>query len=188
MSIERLTQLIKPPFQPIEPGTEERFIDEQELERGVKFPEDYRKFVVAYGSGVLAHFIRVINPFAPSWYLTMECQASCIEDACKKNPDFKYEIFPPKKGLVPWAVNNDGSWCCWLWKGAVDRWPVLIVGLDGRTSGPFKTTMTGFLVDILTRKTRCELWPADFPNPGGSDLIFEAGEATNTPIEAHANL
>src|SRR6266404_2309328 len=118
MSMADLKKLVTPPAKPFEVGTLSQW-QKYEQKLGTRLPDDYRKFVFAYGSGLFAGFYRVYNPFAASEYIALLSQ---VERVCGYNREsqrsfpkrFPYPYFPELGGLLPWGNDENGNDYFWL--------------------------------------------------------------------------
>lgn len=173
MSISQLKQLISPPANPLEVGTTSQW-NEFEQTLGLTVPTDYKKFVFTYGTGLLANFYMVYNPFSASPYISFLSVATTVCDNNRESqsfyPDrFPYAYYPKPGGLLPWGRDENGNDYFWATQGAPDSW--IVVQDDNRGDGikTHPTTMTQFLVAILNK--RIEPLASNYPKE--KDFTFE---------------
>jgi hypothetical protein len=140
-----------------------------EEEVGAKLPADYKDCVREYGSGVLADFIRIFNPFSASEYTNLVASVNRIGQICRQLKEsegsrFPFDIFPTSPGLLPWGTDDNGNWYFWLTEGAPNDWPVVVGAGRNPRWQRFDCSMTTFLTKALKREIVCKLWPSDFPD------------------------
>jgi len=156
MSLLKLKELVAPPPRPFEAGSLAEWpAVEQKL--GLSLPVEYRDFILTYGTGQFANFYLIYNPFSVSEWVNLH---TCVERLCNTAREFKrdwpetipYQIFPDRRGLLPWGGDDNGNYYYWLTEGPPDSWQV--VSDEGRGEGfrEYGRCMTDFLCEILTGK------------------------------------
>jgi hypothetical protein len=169
MSIQELIPVIPPPEQPVESGDRSMW-KEIEENLGTLLPRDYKDFVHTYGTGKLADFIHVFNPFAKDEYVSLLPCVKRLSSILRQLKDFEtdlfpYHIYPDSPGLLPWASDENGNWYFWLTRGKPDDWPTVLRGGRSPNWEEFTFSMTSFLARSLSQSIPCPLWPNDFPDP-----------------------
>lgn len=166
--LEILTSIVTPPVHPSEVPTHPDW-EKIEKQLGLTLPVDYRDFVQRYGSGLLANFIRVFNPFSSFEYLALIPSVHRISDirrtlkSTEGDEEVPYIVYPDAPGLVPWGNDENGNTFYWLTSGAPDRWPTVVGEGRGRRWERFELPFTLFLAKTLTKEIECPIWPDDFP-------------------------
>ena len=133
-------------------------------------PQEYKMFIDTYGTGSISEFIHVFNALEEGegglFY-----EATIIRDAYnhlrEKNPEsFKLEIYPDKKGLLPWAITDNGDQLLF----DSERNVVVVIGdgLSDLESEEYRMGIVEFLYKLLVRQIQCTSLPNDL------DSIFEA--------------
>jgi hypothetical protein len=177
MAVAELIAILKPPAVPSEvPKSLNWTAIEAQL--GVSLPPDYRDYVEIYGSGLLANFIRVFNPFSASEYLAL---IPCVRAICETRRKLKqsegdkevpYDVYPDFPGILPWGNDENGNTLYWLTKGRASEWPTVVGEGRGRRWQEFTLPTTSFLAKILTGEVKCDIWPQSFPvRP--DDYVFQ---------------
>ncbi|MBL8796274.1 MAG: SMI1/KNR4 family protein [Planctomycetia bacterium] len=172
MSLQEMLDIILPPAKPLQVGTK-RQLEAIEKRIGIQFPEDYKDFIFRYGSGNVAGFFSVLNPFSESWQHEIRTRCENLRSVKKKKEtEVPFPIFPEKEGIFLWGADSNASEYYWLTQGKPDDW----LTLKNHEAGPpwfqFKLPMTTFLAKVLTNRLK-RFWPGD-PQPFGKDeLAFE---------------
>jgi hypothetical protein len=167
--------IVAPPDEPYRIGNGKLW-DQVARKLGLELPSDYREFVEAYGSGSLAGFIQVYNPYSESPYSLLEriekvCQVYRSLKSSEGDRQVPFPIHPDRPGLLPWAQNDVGNYMFWLTEGAPEKWPVVLS--QGRSDKweRFDMGMLTFLIKALTHGLKSKIWPDDFPDPD-SPIVF----------------
>lgn len=178
MSLTELTSLISPPQTP---RNVPESIDWSTIEAklGLKLPLDYKRYIETYGSGLLAEFIRVLNPFDRDKYINLLKCSQSITSMFRTFPrgehsdKIPYPFYPDHSGLLPWGNDENGIYIFWLTEGAPTKWPTVVADIRGPRWQRFDLPMTRFLTKIITKEVRCRLWPKDFPGKKDT-LVFNS--------------
>jgi hypothetical protein len=160
MSISELVDLVKPPNTLIERG-EPALWQAVQSDLGLRLPNDYYEYGLAYGSGSMANgFMLLFNWAAPHYrdYIGMETKV--IRDA-GTSLSRQVKVFPETPGLFPWGRDENGSSFCWLTTGDPVDWSVVIQSRDGKEFH-YSLSMTTFLVNIFLNRLRCPVWHEPF--------------------------
>ncbi len=157
MIIDPLLTILKPPPTPQEIGSA--------TERGrvgglfgEVLPGDYMKFIELYGTGSIARWLGVLNPFAANGnqnllVFGLKLLASLRTVKTEFPDDIPYPLFYEPNGLLPWGTSIDGDIFCWSTCGLSGHWTVTIIG---RHTGneDFPMSMTQFLFQCLSGNIR----------------------------------
>jgi hypothetical protein len=124
--LEILKQLIPPPEEPVCPDGDWRAI---EVQLGIEFPDDYKRFIADYGSGSLQSFLHIWN------YLALPAEQDPKEIIQQITTEYEYDqaagydinfvAYPEPGGLIPFASTDDGNYLNWRTAGAPDDWSVV---------------------------------------------------------------
>ena len=175
MSLEELSRILPPPKKPLQVGTLKQW-KAIEQKTGIQFPEDYKDFIFAYGSGGVAGFLGVFNPFAPRWTEELRWRMENWRSTKVPYPDeVPHPIFPDVGGVFPWGADDNGNEYCWLTKGQPASWITLRNHESGAPWDRFKYPMTTLLAKVLSNKLP-RFW-------GGSRDPFTKDELTFVPVD-----
>lgn len=127
--IESLVKQVTPPKVSFQPSAEDWRIVEEKL--GTGLPEDYKRIVELYGDFYWAEFLRVLNPFSENKNLNLFMRSEIILDAERESraqfPDYyPLNLYPEEKGLLPFAITDNGDTAFWITNGAPERWAILV--------------------------------------------------------------
>ncbi len=183
MALRDVTSLVAPPARPTAvPARPDWARVENKL--GQRLPRDYKSFVMTYGSGNFAQFIRVYNPFSRDEYGSLLKSANRVCDIYREIKQIEgceqflpFPLYPEKGGLLPWAVDDNGNWLFWLTEGSPSRWPTVVAAGRDKRWQKFDFPMTTFLGKILRKEIRCKIWPRDFPSKARSFRFEPFGRA-----------
>lgn len=166
MAIEDLRTILLPPAAPIEAGPADWNKVEGEL--GTPLPADYKAYIETYGSGHVADFIWVFNPFARRDNITLQVQVErqlgvleeLVADSGWKLP---YPLFPKPGGLLPLGMTDNGDVIHWHTTGQAGDWTIVVNDARSPDCVEHDTGLVGFLTMILRRDEHCAMFPASFP-------------------------
>jgi hypothetical protein len=140
------------------------------LEAQIKLPTDYKQFLSLFGTGVLAEFFYVWNPFSNvqgmNWLAEHRKAISDIETLMFTASDLYRDwiLFPQKNGLLPWGKTGNGDLLFWTTSGTPDHWGIAVS--DG-SPDMWKSTenLSSFLWGSLAVTNYCPQLPnlADRP-------------------------
>lgn len=167
MSIEALAQLIPPPPFPKENGAHQSWVP-VESKLGLRLPSDYKQFIAVYGSGSIAGFISLFNPFTNNRYIRLLDQIEDRTEAAKAmkplfSVQFPFDLYPQTRGLLPFAATGNGDCLYWLTEGDPDSWSVIVVDSREPEWERFNMNTTTFLAEIISKKRLCSIFPRSFP-------------------------
>ena len=167
MALSELLKIVTPPDNPKEvPAKPNWAAVEKKL--GLQLPDDYKRYVTKFGSGLLGEFVCVLNPFSKmegvEFFSGADLLLSTIREL-KRTEGEKYvpfDLHPESPGLLPWGGDENGNSLFWLTRGARNKWPVVVcAGRDNR-SQLFEMGMTAFLTRTFTGEVKCKIWPKPF--------------------------
>jgi hypothetical protein len=167
MSIDRLKTLLPLPTERPPKHEPEAWAS---VERTLTpLPADYKDFIDEYGPGYVSEFIWVLSPFIENEYYNLmrqtELQLGALRELkAKHKNEVPYDLFPAKGGLLPFALTDNGDVLYWKTDGEPASWSVAVNASRDPECEEFRTDMTDFLADIITRKRACRIFPNDFPS------------------------
>jgi hypothetical protein len=164
MVIDPLLTILKTPATPHESGTAEGWGDVGRRIGEVP-PGDYMKFIELYGTGTIADWLTVLNPFAANRHQNLfvagfEFLAALREIKGQFLEEVPFPLFYEPQGLLPWGISIDGDIFCWSTRGLSGHWTVTVIG---RHTGneEFPMPMTQFLFEALSGRVRPRCFPSD---------------------------
>jgi hypothetical protein len=165
MSIDALRRVLPPPATPVEVQVPRDGWEAVERSLGTALPEDYKLFLAIYGTGSVADFIWVSNPFSVlrPWFpwlsAALWAEHATAEGRGGRSPSFP--LFPAPNGLLPWGHTDNGNKLFWVTEGAPADWVVLVTSPRGGTEDLVLASMSQFLTDICSGEYRCPEFPDD---------------------------
>ncbi|MDC9616144.1 SMI1/KNR4 family protein [Xenorhabdus khoisanae] len=167
MSIERLKNILPLPVHPNENGEGEKWllIDEQHV-----FPKDYIDFITQYGTGRIADFITIFNPFSADDDLNFFKQKEWIiedfQSLVESDPDYyPFILYPDTNGLLPVGVTDNGDYIFWIVSSDdSDSWNIAVIAARAPEVEYRQESFTDFLAGVLSRKIQCMSFPDSFPS------------------------
>jgi SMI1-KNR4 cell-wall len=167
MSIERLLAILTPPPAPAETPPREGW-HEVESRIGTALPGDYKAFVERYGTGSIDSFLWIFNPFSRNEHVNLIAQVQTQLDALRAlrdefGEDLPYSLYPDDGGLLPFAATDNGDVLHWKTEGTPDEWTVVVNDSRAPEYEEFRSGLTDFLSNLLTRAEACRIFPSGFP-------------------------
>jgi len=169
MLINKLVTILAVPFVSSDSGKGMKW---PMIENGLPFPSDYIEFINEYGSGRIADFIVIFNPFSKNEDVNFfEQYKFILEDLnylIKSDKDYyNYQLYPKDNGLIPLGVTDNGDYLFWVVnsKDNSELWTVAIIAARSPEVEYFDGGLTYFLEGLLKNKIKCKSFPDDFPPP-----------------------
>jgi hypothetical protein len=133
--LEALTRLMSPPDEPLDPGEPDAW-PAIELQLGLRLPSDYKAFIATYGSGAIADFINVFNPFSENPHVRLVDAAESVAATYREIRAFEhipFPIHPEPGGLLPWGSSDNGDVLFWVADppDAPDEWSIAVSEVRG---------------------------------------------------------
>jgi hypothetical protein len=99
---------------------------------GIDLPTDYREFLSFFGTGVLADFFYVFNPFSRvrgmNWFEEIAVTTFVFNVLISHSPELyrHWRFFPQPGGLLPCGKTGNGDFLFWSTEGSALSWPICI--------------------------------------------------------------
>ncbi|OAH97874.1 SMI1/KNR4 family protein [Methylomonas methanica] len=173
MTIERVKSILSPPSRPTDVPKND---DWQEIEArmGTLLPSDYKEFVNKYGTGRIANFLWIFNPFSRNENLNLETQLDRQRDVFADLESFgevlPYKLFPKDGGIFPFAMTDNGDVLFWRTCGNPDQWSLVVNDARSPEWQEFALPFGEFLFELLSGRLVCVVFPRSFP---GESLKFD---------------
>ncbi|MDE1186003.1 MAG: SMI1/KNR4 family protein [Pantoea sp.] len=167
MTISHLKNILIPPHSQNENGAGETWplIDGQ-----ITFPTDYIEFIESYGTGRIADFIAILNPFTKNEDINFfEQKKLILEDfnylINEDSSYYKYNLYPNKGGLLPVGITDNGDYLFWVVFDAEksDEWGTAIIASRSPDVEYFNEKITSLLLGVLDKKIKPASFPDAFP-------------------------
>lgn len=164
--INKLINLLTPPEFPLESGAGMAwpFFEDQ-----LAFPTDYIDFINVYGSGRIADFILIFNPFSKNENINFFEQNKLILEDLNYLIDsdrdyYKYQLYPKDNGLIPLGVTDNGNYIFWTAtsKNNSELWGTAIMDPRSPDVEYFENNITILLEGLLEHKIKPKLFPDNF--------------------------
>ncbi|EOV0648039.1 SMI1/KNR4 family protein [Cronobacter turicensis] len=166
--IKKLTQLLPPPAFSSDSGKGKTW---PLIAGSINFPSDYVDFINTYGSGRIAEFIIIFNPFSNDENLSFFDQYNYIlEDLnylIESDKDYyKYKLYPEDNGLIPVGVTDNGDYIFWVVtsKENSEQWGTAIIPVRSPDVEYFECNLVTLIEQILDRSLKTRSLPDAFPS------------------------
>jgi hypothetical protein len=180
MAIADLMKILSRPVKPVEAGSSSDWLEiEQDL--GINLPQDYKDFINAYGSGQVAEFLWIYNPFSKEYQDSISTALDWVREEREDWDEefqgpFPYSIYPDHGGLFPWGRIDNADCLYWQTKGEPDKWTVVVYEPRGIKFEHFEESMTSFLIKLLSERIRTRILPTDL----GHNRVFRVYESDSS--------
>ena len=163
--LESLIKVIQPPKNPNEVGNLQGWIDVEE-KLGIKLPNDYKEFIIAYGSGYIGDFLWVLNPFSKDGNLidNMNHFQWAYSELRKDFPEeYPRPPFPKNGSLITWGATDNGDYLFWIYDKNIEpnNWKIGITDMGDREY-LFDMNMSTFLKKLVKNEIQTEAFPEDW--------------------------
>ncbi|GKX52713.1 SMI1/KNR4 family protein [Budvicia aquatica] len=167
MSVAKLkNKLSFPDF----PNENHDVIDWPCIDNSVKFPDDYIEFIHNYGTGRIANFLVIFNPFAGNDEVNFFKQKDLILEDLKllkeEDPDYyRYKLYPVSEGILPIGVTDNGDYIFWVMSDIKDsnRWNTAIIASRSPDIEFFNESVTSLIEGLLSKRIKSTSLPDRFP-------------------------
>lgn len=135
MSHQPLEELktLMPPLEP--PPENEVDWTMAEAVFGIRFPTDFKQFVLTYGNVIWCDLFRAIYPETDTREKCEKSRDDVLEtlsiifndDLCDENGDTidNLKAYPSPGGLLPCLTDTNSSFVCWLTSGEPEHWTLV---------------------------------------------------------------
>lgn len=176
--IEHLCQVMPPPETPNEAGSLDEFLT-IERELGVTLPQDYKEYIIRFGTGYIGGFLWIFNPFTQKESLNFLHQKNTRLDALRVikekygDEECPYPLYPEAGGLLPWGATDNANVLYWLTIGRSDNWTVVINESRGPLFEEYQESMTSYLTKLISGNISSKIIPPRFINKKSLFVSFE---------------
>jgi len=167
--VNHLDQLMEMVARPQDPTESDRAWGDVYRLLHVALPQDFMNLVSLYGPGCFDDFLWLLQPSSANKNLDIVLQAGNRRDALRtmwetgENRPSWLSIAP--EDLLPWAITDNGDVCYWVTSTDPDpgRWMIVVNEARGPRWVGYSGSVTEFLIDVLGKTVRIDLFPDDFP-------------------------
>ena len=165
--LDKLVETMPPPETPLAASGDWQQVA---AEVGTSLPSDYTGFIARYGTGRIAGFLWVFNPFEENRNLNLLSRYPIILAGDREirgsfPDDVPEPLFPERDGLLPWACTDNGDRLYWRTKGGPDSWHVVVWESRGPEYDSYALSMTGFLQAWLDGEITVPVFPTEHWQP-----------------------
>lgn len=136
-----------------------------------RLPQDYKRFIDAYGTGTVDEFVTVLNQHSSVPRVRLDEYGAKMLAVTRDLRDggiveIPFPIYPESGGLLPWGVTANGDWGYWITDppDAPDRWTIVVSVDRGPVWFHHPGPLVRFLVEIIDGTTRVPFFPDDLPS------------------------
>ncbi len=161
MSLEALKILAPPPSEPVAAGTYAQW-EHVEESLGLALPEDYKRFINAYGNGGFYKSLSIISPFGRDnsldshgnllrWIKSGSEEYSSMKASFgRHNPEkFPFAAYPELGGLLAIGGIETGGIIYYRTQGQPSQWTIVIYDEEFYEFAECQATLTEFLIEWL---------------------------------------
>jgi HEAT repeat protein len=179
--LDALVSVMPAPAVPLDPGRSDGW-PWIERQVGLRLPSDYKAFIAAYGSGRVAEFLGVFNPFSDNPHVRLPVAAEANHKIYREIRTFEhipFPIHPEPGGLFSWGQTDNGDVMFWVTDppDEPDRWAIAISEVRGpgwfRHPGP----LVRFLHEWLTGDAIVPFLPDDLEPVFARDIPWPEMQA-----------
>lgn len=167
MSINKIITILEPP---VSPSESVKGIEWPLIEDKLNFPSDYIDFINLYGSGRIADFVVIFNPFSGDENINFFGQCKLIlEDLnylIESDKDYyKFSLYPENNGLIPLGATDNGDYIFWVVNSvdSSDLWETAIIPARSSEVEYFGSGLITLLESLLVGRVKSQSFPDDFP-------------------------
>lgn len=166
MTIQGLVNVLTPPGSPFESGHGKRW---PKFEGEIAFPADYIEFINVYGSGRIADFVVIFNPFSNDEGTNFfEQFKQVLEDFRFLEASggcYNYVVYPEAEGLIPVGVTDNGDYLFWVFDADInsDEWLTAMVSARSPEAEYFNCGLGRLLESVLSGEVKAKSLPDCFP-------------------------
>lgn len=168
MTIHSLVKMLMPPNNPSESGAGQTW---PKFDGEIDFPGDYVEFISLYGTGRVADFVAVFNPFSKNENVNFFEQSKLVLEDFRylvesDGENYTYSLYPEVEGLIPVAVTDNGDYIFWVCnsKDNSDHWSTAMVPARSPEVEFFDCGLTALLEGVLSGKLKANSLADGFPS------------------------
>ncbi|WP_081651639.1 SMI1/KNR4 family protein [Cupriavidus sp. WS] len=173
MSFARINEILPRPTTPVELPVNDDW-SALEARLGIVFPQDYKQFIQEYGSGRIANFLWILNPFSKNSNINLEnqlqIQRRVLADLSLYGESIPYGVFPVPGGVLPFGITDNGDMLYWLTLNKPEGWKIVVNESRSPEWEVFDLGFAEFLLQLIERRITCSAFPTNFP---GHQVGFE---------------
>ncbi|MBA3458522.1 MAG: SMI1/KNR4 family protein [Deltaproteobacteria bacterium] len=163
-----LIRILKPPARPLEVPVDDVWWAALSRALGVPLPADWKTFVQTYGTGSIARFITIANPFSEidpylPWLTSVIAADKNSMVVNGKGVAGGLPPFPASEGLLPFGRWSDWAVLYFHMRGAPDAWPIVFASVHGDYQATFEVPLSTFLDQVLRGKLRDPAFGVEYP-------------------------
>lgn len=162
MTIKSIKDLMPPPTLAVDPPDMEAWMKAERL-LDVCFPDDYKEFVSAYGSGRINGFLWVLNPASRNENIELLQQIEVRLDALRQlksdGEQLPFDLFPSMNGILPVAVTDNGDVLFLRMQPNCNKWSVVINEARSPECEEFDLSWSDFIVALISNKIKSNIIP-----------------------------
>lgn len=166
MTIQELQFVLHAPDTPVEVPRLEQFDNEQLPLRS--WPSDYLEYLDCYGTGSIDDFLWIFNVSSKKPYLDLSHQSNVMLESLRELGGGgilrKFHLFPEPGGLFPIGITDNGDGVYWNTAGIPDDWTIVLNAAREATVEEYNMGLIPFLIKLLKKEIRSEIFPPDFPS------------------------
>lgn len=147
---EKLTKYLPIPGKPDDtPGNLDHF-SEIESRLSVALPDDYKQFIVTYGTGWIGDTILIFNPFSSKEQFNLLNQINRVKNHKILLPE-GFSVYPNDKGVLPLGYIQDNGSIFWHVKnGNPNDWAIVLQQTRSSYFETYEMTLSKFLLNLVT--------------------------------------
>ncbi len=161
MSIEELTKVLEVPNNPVEIQGGKSWA-EVESEIASRLPDDYKAYIQQYGTGYIADYLVIWNPFASLETVNLITQLDLrLKDIRRAKDNYResfgmefppYPIFPEEGGILPFGATINGHIIFWKTTQKPNNWTIVISKSRSTKFEEHVMNTTEFLTNLMLRR------------------------------------
>ena len=161
--LELLKKVLIKPSTTYHTGTGKMWNDFENEER-IAFPQDYKEIINYYGTGGIGNFLWLLTPFETdenvNYNYKMKLMLNSYTESKLKFPeDFKHNVFPEKKGLLPWGYTDNGDELYWETDDKFEDWKIVIYESRSANFFYYEMGLSEFLYKLICKEINCDIFP-----------------------------
>ncbi|MCF2860201.1 SMI1/KNR4 family protein [Pseudoalteromonas sp. SMS1] len=130
-------------------------LDFSKIEKSLKstLPLDYKVLCETFADGFFLDRIRLLSPQMDGGQEKVNYEIASklklMEVNRKDFPEFyNYCLFPEPKGLLTFALSDNGEYIFWVCNGRPEDWTIAVMSEDGHDLEFYNNNLIGFLIGL----------------------------------------